>query len=173
MARAVLGLGANIGDPLAQIRGAVQGLRASRQLDLISVSGLWRTSPVGGPEQPSFLNAVALVSTTVDPSALLGIAHDLEAAASRERLVRWGPRTLDVDLLDVTGVRLNTEYLTVPHPRAHLRAFVLAPWAQVAPDWVLEVGSGERLTVAAHLDLLLAREASQDFAEIDPDGWWE
>lgn len=143
MTRAALALGANLGDRRAALRRAVALLARQQGVMLVSVSGLWQTSAVGGPPQPDFLNAVVLVETSLSPGELLGVAHDIEQDAGRERVVHWGPRTLDVDLLAFDDVRSQSPELTLPHPRAHERAFVLLPWAQVAPQWVLALVSGE------------------------------
>lgn len=132
--RAVLGLGANLGDRLGSLQGAVDALAADGQTEVTAISGVWRTVPVGGPEQPDYLNAVAVVMTTRDPWRLLELCHRIEADAGRVRTIRWGPRTLDVDILDYDGQRWTDPDLTLPHPRAAERAFVLAPWAEVAGE---------------------------------------
>lgn len=172
MTRAVLGLGANLGQPVEALRRAVAGLDAHADVTVTAVSGLWRTAPVGGPEQPAYLNAVVLVETSLDADQLLAVAHALEAGAGRVRDVRWGPRTLDVDLLDVQGVACDDPALTIPHPRAHERAFVLVPWRQVAPSWVLEARSGQRRSVADWAQQVCAG-APADAVELVEEGpWW-
>ncbi len=130
----VLSLGANLGDPRATITTALDSLGAS----VIARSSFYATSPVGGPEQPDFVNVCALV-TGPSPAGFLGICQLLEAAASRSRGVRWGPRTLDVDVItvrDEDGAQLLSDApaLTLPHPRAHSRLFVLEPWAELEPE---------------------------------------
>lgn len=142
----VLALGANLGDPLRTLTGAVAALAQTPGLVLEAVSPLARTEPVGGPEQPAYLNAVVLARTELTPQSVLAVAHHVEQSAGRERLVRWGPRTLDVDVIQY-GARPDTALsadplLTLPHPRAHERAFVLWPWAQVEPDAVLVLADG-------------------------------
>ena len=132
MSRAVLALGANLGDPAAALQSAVDALAGAGRV--LAVSGVYRTAPVGGPPQPDYLNAVVLLDTAFAPGELLDFAHSVEAAAGRERLERWGPRTLDVDVLAYDDVVRSDPLLTLPHPRAHERGFVLAPWAEVAPD---------------------------------------
>jgi dihydroneopterin aldolase / 2-amino-4-hydroxy-6-hydroxymethyldihydropteridine diphosphokinase len=127
---AALGLGSNIGDRLAHLQAAVDLLAP------IAVSPVYETAPVGGPEQDPYLNAVALVAAT-NPRRLLRQAQAIEAARDRVRAERWGPRTLDVDLLDVGGLVLDTPELTLPHPRAAERAFVLVPWLAVSPEAVI------------------------------------
>jgi 2-amino-4-hydroxy-6-hydroxymethyldihydropteridine diphosphokinase len=101
----------------------------------VAVSPVYETDPVGGPaEQDSFLNVVAELRTERSPHELLGVCHRLETAAERVRLERWGPRTLDVDVLDVDGTTSDDPELTLPHPRAAERAFVLVPWLDVDPE---------------------------------------
>jgi 2-amino-4-hydroxy-6-hydroxymethyldihydropteridine diphosphokinase len=171
MTRAVLGLGANLGDPREALRAAVAGLAALEGSEVVAVSALWRTAPVGGPEQPEYTNAVVLLRTALDPHALLEAAQRLEAAADRVRGLRWGPRTLDVDILDVEGVRSTDPVLTVPHPRAHERSFVLAPWEQVDPDWILApTGLVPRPVAAWCADV--AGDPDQRVALAEGGPWW-
>ena len=132
-ATAALALGSNLGDRLAHLQAAVDLLCP------LAVSRVYETDPVGGPEQDPYLNAVVLVSAA-PPLQLLRQAQAVERARDRVREVRWGPRTLDVDLLDVAGLRLDTPELTLPHPRAAERGFVLAPWLDVAPEAVVPGG---------------------------------
>lgn len=168
MTQAVLALGANLGDPKAALRAAVAGLAESDGVSLLCVSGLWRTAAVGGPQQPDYLNAVVIVETHLPPDDLLRVCQRLEQAAGRERLVRWGPRTLDVDIVAISGVTSDDPQLTLPHPRAHARAFVLAPWAQLAPADSLRTAEGRTATVAQWLSEVADQQVSQ---EPDPD-WW-
>jgi 2-amino-4-hydroxy-6-hydroxymethyldihydropteridine diphosphokinase len=135
--RAFIGLGSNLGDRRQHLRSAVEALRAGG--DLVAVSDVYETEPVGGPEdQGSFLNLVVELETADTPRALLGRCQALEEAAGRVRTVHWGPRTLDADLLLVEGERVDEPDLTVPHPRMAERRFVLAPLAELAPDLVTE-----------------------------------
>jgi 2-amino-4-hydroxy-6-hydroxymethyldihydropteridine diphosphokinase len=113
---------------------AIAGLAEVR---VTAVSPVYETVPVGGPAQPDYLNAVALVHTGLPSLELLDQLHEIEAAFDRVRLVRWGPRTLDIDIITVAGERSDDPVLTLPHPRAHERAFVLAPWHDADPDAVL------------------------------------
>ncbi|MGB7981772.1 MAG: 2-amino-4-hydroxy-6-hydroxymethyldihydropteridine diphosphokinase [Candidatus Nanopelagicales bacterium] len=166
--RAVLGLGANLGDARAALRSAIGALAAERDVFLIAVSGLWRTAAVGGPEQPDYLNAVVVVDTTREPAGLLELAHQVEAAAGRVRDVRWGPRTLDVDVIAVEGVTSLAPDLTLPHPRAHERAFVLAPWAQLQPGADLEVPGVRTATVGDWA----AQVTDQSVTLLDGGPWW-
>lgn len=134
MSSAVLSIGSNVGDRLAHLQGCVRGLAPAVQ----AVSPVYSTSPWGGVEQDDFLNAVLLVDDpAADEQEWLRRAQQQEREAQRTRDIRWGPRTLDVDVIDVAGVHSDSEHLTLPHPRAHQRAFVLVPWRDVAPDAVL------------------------------------
>lgn len=132
--RAALGLGANLGDRLAALQSAIDLIAADADVVPVAVSSVYETDPVGGPEQPDFLNAVLVVDYAGDPAGLLELAQRAEAAADRVRVQRWGPRTLDVDVLAIGDVELTSPDLVVPHPRAGERAFVLVPWAQADPD---------------------------------------
>jgi 2-amino-4-hydroxy-6-hydroxymethyldihydropteridine diphosphokinase len=132
--RAVLALGSNQGDRLATLQGAVDALSGAAGLTVLAVSPVYETDPVGGPEQPDYLNAVVLVQTDLDPRALLERSLAVEAAFGRVRDLRWGPRTLDVDLVAVGDLRVDEPDLVVPHPRAAERAFVLVPWLDVDQD---------------------------------------
>ena len=137
---AVLSLGSNLGDRLAWLRLAVD------VLDPVAVSGVWETAPVGGPEQADYLNAVVLCE--LDAARAWERAQAAERAAGRVRDLRWGPRTLDVDV--VSAPPPVPDELVVPHPRAHERAFVLAPWLQLDPDAELP-GAGPVRSLLAHL----------------------
>jgi len=130
MARAVIALGANLGDARAALTGAVAGLRELLALKVIAESSIYSTSPIGGVEQPDYLNAVVIADTTLNADELLEALHAIENAWHRTRKVRWGPRTLDLDLIDYEGVTSDDPNLTLPHPRAHERAFVLVPWQE-------------------------------------------
>ncbi len=132
--RAYLGIGTNLGDRLAFLQGAVDGLAASPGITVAGVSPVYETDPVGGPEQPDFLNAVVAVETTLGPHELLAQCQRLEREAHRVREEHWGPRTLDVDVLLYGDERIDTPDLVVPHPRAGERAFVLVPLADLAPE---------------------------------------
>lgn len=136
----VVALGSNLGDRLGLLQGAVDGLAATPGVRVVAVSGVYETDPVGGPDQPDYLNAVALLDTGLSAPDLLRRALDLEAAAGRERRERWGPRTLDVDLVRCGDEVRHANQLTLPHPRAASRAFVLLPWIDVDPDAVLPEG---------------------------------
>ena len=136
--RTVLALGSNLGESRSTLADAVAGLADHPGMRLVAVSPVARTRPVGGPEdQPDYLNLVAEFETTLDPHALLDHCHDIENRHHRTREVRWGPRTLDVDIITYGDERISGDVLTIPHPRAAERAFVLQPWAWMDPDAVL------------------------------------
>ena len=139
MPRAFLGMGSNLGDRAALLRAAVASLA-----DVVAVSPVYETDPVGGPEQGAFLNLVVELDTGLDARGLLEECRRLEADAARVRLERWGPRTLDVDVLWVEGESVDEPDLQVPHPRMGERRFVLAPLADLAPELV----DPERLAAA-------------------------
>ena len=148
MTRAVLSVGSNLGDRLAHLRSAADGLAGV----LVAVSPVYETTPWGGVAQDDYLNAVLVVDDpATDACGWLVRARALEAAAGRTRVVRWGPRTLDVDVVDVDGSPRADPGLTLPHPRAHERAFVLVPWADVEPEAVL-AGHGRVEDLAARVD---------------------
>ena len=133
----VLALGSNLGDRREILQEAVDAIARIAGVRVDAVSPVYETAPVGGPPQPDYLNAVVLAQTTLPTLDLLDRLHEVEAAFDRVRLVRWGPRTLDIDIITVAGERSDDPELTLPHPRAHERAFVLAPWHDVDPDAVL------------------------------------
>ncbi|MCC3275790.1 MULTISPECIES: 2-amino-4-hydroxy-6-hydroxymethyldihydropteridine diphosphokinase [unclassified Arthrobacter] len=134
---AILAMGSNLGESRDTLSSAVAELADHPQVVLTAVSPVVRTRPVGGPEQPDYLNLVVAVETGLEPHALLAHCQAVEARHHRERIVRWGPRTLDVDIIAYGDLRLEDEDLTIPHPRAASRAFVLQPWAWMEPDAVL------------------------------------
>ncbi|MFN8149426.1 MAG: 2-amino-4-hydroxy-6-hydroxymethyldihydropteridine diphosphokinase [Candidatus Nanopelagicales bacterium] len=139
MRRVAFGLGANLGDRIAALQGAVDLL--APHLDEPAVSSVYESSPVGGVEQPDYANAVLVGGSDAEPSALLELAHEAEQAWHRTREVRWGPRTLDVDVLVVGDVVSDDKVLTLPHPRIRERGFVLLPWAEVDPAATLPDGT--------------------------------
>ncbi|MEP6696806.1 MAG: 2-amino-4-hydroxy-6-hydroxymethyldihydropteridine diphosphokinase [Pseudonocardiales bacterium] len=147
MTRAVLSLGSNIGDSLGYLQSAVDALRPW----LVAVSAVYETEPLGTGPQPPYLNAVLIAEAGLDPHTWLDRAQAIEAAAGRERPARWAPRTLDVDLISVDSEVSADAVLTLPHPRAHERAFVLVPWLDVEPDATL-AGHGRARDLVAGLD---------------------
>ena len=147
---AALSLGGNTGDVAAAFAAALKALDASRQVRVLRASSVWRTPPWGKIDQPDFLNMAALVETSLTPQDLLAFCLTLERAAGRERRERWGPRTLDIDIISYDDARIDEPDLTIPHPRAHERAFVLVPLAEIAPDIVINGARVEEL--AGHCD---------------------
>ncbi|CAM5246916.1 2-amino-4-hydroxy-6-hydroxymethyldihydropteridinediphosphokinase OS=Streptomyces tendae OX=1932 GN=folK PE=4 SV=1 [Streptomyces tendae] len=137
--RAVIALGANLGNRLETLQGAIDALEDTPGVRVKGVSPVYETEPWGvAPDsQPSYFNAVVIVKTTLPPSSLLERAHAVEEAFHRVRDERWGPRTLDVDIVAYAEVVSDDPQLTLPHPRAHERAFVLAPWLDVDPEAAL------------------------------------
>lgn len=139
---AVLSLGSNLGDREQTIRDAVAELALADAVTVSAASTLVQT-PAWKPDgidtdAPAYLNAVVAVRTTLNPVELLEVVNGIENAHGRVREVRWGDRTLDLDIIDAGGVVIATDDLTLPHPRAHERAFVLAPWFEVDPDATLD-----------------------------------
>ena len=137
MNTAFVALGANIGDPTATVLAAFAALANLPESRVTRCSSLYRTAPVGLRNQPDFINAVAVLETTLPPESLLDALLDLEARFGRVRRDRNGPRTLDLDLLLYDDIELELPRLTLPHPRLHLRAFVLYPLAELAPGMAL------------------------------------
>ena len=142
---AVLSLGSNLGDRSSHLQAGLEVIGA--QVAVLAVSPTYETDPVGGVEQPAYLNCVALVDTG-DPEQALALAHLAEQTRGRLRSLRWGPRTLDVDVIDVDGQVRDDPRLTLPHPRAHERAFVLRPWLDIDPDAVVAGRGPVRMLLA-------------------------
>ncbi|WP_294649758.1 2-amino-4-hydroxy-6-hydroxymethyldihydropteridine diphosphokinase [Rothia mucilaginosa] len=160
--RAVLALGSNLGESESTIERAVVDLREAG-MRILRVSPLYRTAPVGGPAgQPDYVNAVIEVSTSLRPYELLKLCNAVEAAHHRERLVRWGPRTLDIDVIDYEGVVSDDPVLTLPHPRAHERSFVLTPWARMDPEAHLLVARGDEGSGTVNYVPVSVAELSRD-----------
>jgi 2-amino-4-hydroxy-6-hydroxymethyldihydropteridine diphosphokinase len=133
----ILALGSNLGDRADILQGGVDAIAGIPEVQVMTVSPVYETMPVGGPPQPDYLNAVVLTRTSLSSAVLLDRIHEVEAAFDRVREVRWGPRTLDIDIITAEGERSDDPVLTLPHPRAHERAFVLGPWHDLDPDAVL------------------------------------
>ena len=157
----VLGLGSNLGDRLANLQAGVDVLCAEPGLGDVTVSPVYETVPVGGPGQPDYLNAVLVAVTSLPARAVLDRGLAAEQAARRVRGQRWGPRTLDVDVIVYGNVVSSDPELTLPHPRAYERAFVLAPWHDVDPGAVIP-GRGriaDLLAAAGTSGIRLRRDA--------------
>jgi 2-amino-4-hydroxy-6-hydroxymethyldihydropteridine diphosphokinase len=130
-------LGSDLGDRLENLRAGVAGIDDAGGIEVVTVSPLYETAPVGGPEnQGPYLNAALTADTTLDAADVLALLHRIEADRERQRVVHWGPRTLDLDLLVHGDVVSDAETLEVPHPRMHQRRFVMVPVCDIAPDLV-------------------------------------
>lgn len=163
--RVALSLGGNLGDSLATLRAAVAELGAIPGLSVTAVSSVYRTAPVGGVEQDDFWNLVVVGEAWLPPGALGAAVHAIEDAHGRTRTVRWGPRTLDVDVLAYGDTVSDDPALTLPHPRAHERAFVLVPWAEVDPDAELP-GYGCVAELARRVDVAGLRRLRDTVIEV-------
>jgi 2-amino-4-hydroxy-6-hydroxymethyldihydropteridine diphosphokinase len=135
--KATVGLGSNMGDRLANLQFAIDSLNATVGTQVHSISPVYETDPVGGPAQDDYLNAVAVLKTILSPEQLLDATQQIELSAHRERNEHWGPRTLDLDLLAMDDLTLNSQNLVLPHPRAHERGFVLLPWSTLDPNFII------------------------------------
>lgn len=162
----VLALGANLGDAVAVLTEAVADIAAVPGMTVVAVSPLVETDPVGGPDQPVYLNAVLVGTASISPGELLQALHAIEARHGRTREVRWGARALDLDVIQfgIPGTsgeaRSDDPVLLLPHPRAHERAFVLAPWALVDPDALLRTGTAPDAQIRRVADVLSELDAS-------------
>ena len=139
--RAVLSLGSNLGDSESILSSAAEALNEVGEV--IALSNFFLNRPVGGPPQPDYLNAVLIIETQLEPEELLTVCQAIERVFGRTRdsdEVRWGPRTLDIDLITCDQLIRESEILTLPHPRMHERAFVLLPLAEIDPDYLLTTG---------------------------------
>jgi len=133
--KAVIALGSNIGDTKANLDLALTMLREAT--DVKQVSSYYSTKPVGYTDQPDFLNAVCIIETELPAMALLAMLQGIEKVMGRERTIKWGPRTIDLDIIQYGDLISKAEELTLPHPRAHERKFVLEPWHEIEPDAIL------------------------------------
>ena len=133
--KAVIALGSNIGNPKENLVLALALLKEAT--DVKKVSSYYITKPVGYEEQPDFVNAVCIIETELPAMELLNMLHGIEKAMGRERTIKWGPRTLDLDIIQYGSLLSKSEELTLPHPRAHERKFVLEPWHEIEPDAIL------------------------------------
>ncbi|WP_309616553.1 2-amino-4-hydroxy-6-hydroxymethyldihydropteridine diphosphokinase [Salinibacterium sp.] len=152
---AVLALGSNLGDRELTLRQAVRDISALDGIVLVAASGIVETTalkPDGvDPDAPPYLNAVVTIRTTFEPRALLAAVNAIEAGHGRVRDIRWGDRTLDIDIISFGTLELDLPELTIPHPRAADRAFVLAPWAQIEPNAII-VGRGRITDLLEHTE---------------------
>ena len=157
MARAFVGVGANLGDPAAQVRAAIAAIAALPGTRLVAASSLYRTAPVGYADQPDFVNAAALLETALAPRALLEALQAIEVRSGRARSFKDAPRVLDLDLLLYGGEVVDEPGLTVPHPRLHDRAFALAPVVEIDPAAVIPGRGPARDWLARCTDQGIAR----------------
>jgi len=133
--KAVVALGANIGNPSEQMNLAIAMLKEATEV--IAISSFYTTKPVGGPEQPDYINAVCILESELPALDLLSLLQGIEKSLGRERIERWGPRTIDLDLIQYGSLLSKAVELELPHPRAHERRFVIEPWHEIEPDAVL------------------------------------
>ena len=133
--KAVIALGSNIGNPKENLDLALSLLREATEVK--AVSSYYTTKPVGYEDQPDFVNAVCIIETELPALELLNMLHGIEKSMGRERTIKWGPRTIDLDIIQYGSILSNAQELTLPHPRAHERMFVLEPWAEIEPDAIL------------------------------------
>ena len=146
--KAVIALGANIGNPKEQMDIAVAMLRESTEF--IAISSYYITKPVGGIAQPDYINAVCLIESELPALDLLSLLHGIEKSLGRERIEKWGPRTIDLDLIQYGNLLSKADELELPHPRAYERRFVLEPWHEIEPDAIL-LTHGKISELLAHL----------------------
>ncbi|MDO4877959.1 MAG: 2-amino-4-hydroxy-6-hydroxymethyldihydropteridine diphosphokinase [Neisseria sp.] len=151
---AVIALGSNLGASETTVRQAAERLARHPEMLSLTLSPLYRTAPVGYTRQPDFINAVAIVETRLDAAGLLGLLQDTEALFGRRRSFPNAPRTLDLDIIDYDGIHSGDPKLTLPHPRARLRAFVMRPLADIAPGFLL----GKEMPSAQENALMLGTE---------------
>jgi 2-amino-4-hydroxy-6-hydroxymethyldihydropteridine diphosphokinase len=133
--KAVIALGSNIGDPKENLDLAIGLMREATEVR--AISSYYATKPVGYEDQPDFLNAICIVDSELPAMELLNMLQGIEKAMGRERTVKWGPRSIDLDLIQYGDLISKAEELTLPHPRAHERRFVLEPWYEIDPDAIL------------------------------------
>jgi len=161
-----IGLGGNIGDVEGAMAYALQRLDAHTDCRVLAVSSLYKTPPWGKTDQPWFLNACARISTRLEPEAFLQLCLDIETERKRTRVEKWGPRTLDIDLLFYDDVKMtNPGRLILPHPRIAERAFVLMPLAEIGPDLVVDGQSVSDRAKAFH-DTSVVKLAIENL-------WWQ
>ncbi|TWT06239.1 2-amino-4-hydroxy-6-hydroxymethyldihydropteridine diphosphokinase [Planomicrobium sp. CPCC 101079] len=129
-----LSLGSNMGDRLGMLKQAVRLLMEHHAIEVAGISSLYETEPVGFTEQPPFLNMVVRIKTDLPALTLLGICQEIERRLDRKRIIHWGPRTIDLDILLYNQENMETEQLVIPHPRMHERAFVLIPLLELNPE---------------------------------------
>lgn len=157
MARVYIGIGANLGDAAQHVRDAIEALDELPDTRLAAASSLYRTAPMGYLDQPDFINAVAAIETALEPHALLAALQEIENTHGRTRSFKDAPRTLDLDVLLYDDQVLDDPVLTLPHPRMHERAFVLAPLVEIAPDCLIPGNGSAQQRLAACADQAIER----------------
>ncbi len=155
--RVYLGLGSNLGDRVENLRSCIRILTSCKSVRLSEVSGVYQTDPVGYKRQPQFLNAVVRIETALTPKDLLSLVQKIEKTLGRKRTIRWGPRTIDVDILLYGGEEIDEPGLMIPHPRIYDRRFVLLPLKEIDPDLTFPDGR--------HIDEVLDALGKQQFVE--------
>lgn len=138
MHRVFLSLGSNMGQKVDYLDNAVDIIKKNEFIHNVKVSSMYQTDPVGYLDQDVFVNIAVVIETTLDPFELLKVCQEIEKALNRERLIRWGPRTIDVDIILYDDLKLDDETLTIPHPRMHERAFVLVPICELDSELVIQ-----------------------------------
>jgi 2-amino-4-hydroxy-6-hydroxymethyldihydropteridine diphosphokinase len=136
LSKAYISIGSNLGDRLEYIREAIKMMKQSKDIEICKASSVYETEPKGYKDQPHFLNMALELETALEPLNLLELLLNIESQMGRERYQRWGPRNIDLDLLLYDDIILNSDKLTLPHPRMHQRGFVLVPLAEIAPKLV-------------------------------------
>ncbi len=164
MKKAAIGIGSNQGDSVRICLDAIEGLRNHPAINILLASSLYRTKPVGVTGQEWYINAAVLCETSLAPPELLDFLLGLEKSFGRVRTVKWGPRTLDLDILFYEDLKLDIPGLTVPHPLMHERLFVLAPLAEIDPDWI---HPGVGLSVREMLDRLKLSDHQQEIFKME------
>lgn len=159
-----LGLGGNVGDPRAAMADALRELDARSDCRVLAVSRLYATPPWGKTDQAEFLNCCALIETSLHPESLLDVCLDMERRRKRERVERWGPRTIDIDILTYGDSAYHSETLELPHPRMTARGFVMMPLADVAPEMVLGQKNVRDWLTEADIEGIRIADADRD--------WW-
>jgi 2-amino-4-hydroxy-6-hydroxymethyldihydropteridine diphosphokinase len=164
MERVLIGFGSNLGDSVQICRAAIERLSSHPHLRVIETSSLYRTRPQVVADQPWFINGVLLCETDLSPEDLLDTIQNIELDFGRTRQIRWGPRTLDLDLLTFGDRQINLPSLTIPHPRLHERRFVLIPLLEVAPEWV---HPGLKVTARCLFDRILDVSSDQEVERLE------
>jgi 2-amino-4-hydroxy-6-hydroxymethyldihydropteridine diphosphokinase len=167
--KAVIGIGANLGDRHQNLRTAVKAIDAHPKIKVLAASRLFESEPIGGPAQGDYLNGVILIETDLPAPDLLKFLQEQEIEAGRVRNEHWGPRPLDLDIVDVAGLELADPDLTIPHPRVSEREFVLRPLADIDPNWMIHgIAASTRL---AELEKETARPTVA--VSISDVNWWK